>query len=173
MRINNFGARAAALVIGGTSLAWMIGLAGGATAGAATTCAATDGHQIQRIVGNGGCGAKAGPGSSAQSEDTSNQGTAIAVADKGGNANARNLQPGSSALAGATTRGNSYSVTTGPKAFSLAQAREGGTTIAIGGWGGQAISGSAGTVCQGGFATAYDSTTGKACLHSGSIDFRN
>ncbi|AZG46149.1 DUF6764 family protein [Gordonia insulae] len=172
MRINNFGTRTAALVIGGTSLAWLIGLGGG-TAGAATSCNAANGHQIERIVGSGGCGAKAGAGSQAHADESSGAGTAIAVADKGGNANARNMQPGSTALAGATTRGTSYSVTTGPGALAVAQARNGGTTISVGGWGGQAVSGPAGAVCQGGFATAYDSTTGKACLRSGSIDLHN
>ncbi|MDL9945367.1 hypothetical protein QSJ19_07110 [Gordonia sp. ABSL11-1] len=172
MRINKFGARAAAFVIGGSAMAWLIGVGGG-TAEAATTCSAANGHQVEHIIGKGGCGAKAGPGSTAFSEESSGAGTAVAVADKGGNSTARNLQPGSTALAGSTTRGTAYSVTTGPSAFSVAQARHGGTTIAVGGWGGQAIAGADGAVCQGGFSTAFDSTTGKACLRSGSIDLHN
>ncbi|MAU81766.1 DUF6764 family protein [Gordonia sp. Z-3] len=172
MRINKLRIRAAAVVLGGGVLAAMAAFGGG-TADAATTCSASNGHQIERTVGHGGCGAKAGPGSTAFAEDSSDAGTAVAVADKGGNSTARNLQPGSTALAGASTGGTAFSVTTGPKAFSVAQARQGGTTVAIGGWGGQAVAGPDGTMCQGGFATAFDSTTGKACLRSGTIDLRN
>ncbi|MEE4022072.1 DUF6764 family protein [Gordonia sp. PKS22-38] len=171
MRVNKLGARAAVAVFGGAACVALVGIGGGTAA--ANTCSANDGRQIERTIGNGGCGAKAGPGSSAFAEDSSNAGTAVAVADKGGNATARNLQPGSSALAGATTRGTAFSVTTGPRALSVAQARNGGVTVAVGGWGGQAIAGADGAICQGGFAAAFDSTTGKACLHSGSVDLRN
>ncbi|MFW0783223.1 DUF6764 family protein [Gordonia sp. CPCC 206044] len=174
MRIKHFGARTAAMVIGGTAFAALVGFGfGGGDAGAATTCSAANGHQVQRIVGHGGCGAKAGLGSQSLADEASGGGTAVAVSDRGGNATARNLQPGSTALAGANTRGTAYSITTGPKAFSVAQARDGGTTVAVGGWGGQAIAGPAGIACQGGFATAYDSNTGKACLRSGTIDLHN
>ncbi|MDY6807777.1 hypothetical protein GIY30_21460 [Gordonia sp. HNM0687] len=171
MRINKLGARAAVAVLGGGVLAAMAALGGGTAQ--ATTCSASDGHQIERIVGQGGCGAKAGTGSTAFAEDSSNAGTAVAVADTGGSSTARNLQPGSTALAGASTGGTAYSVTTGPKAFSVAQARQGGVTVAVGGWGGQAIAGPDGAICQGGFATAVDSTTGKACLRSGTINLYN
>ncbi|MBE7194889.1 MAG: hypothetical protein INR66_20730, partial [Gordonia polyisoprenivorans] len=73
----------------------------------------------------------------------------------------------------ATTNGTSYSITTGPKALSVAQARAGGYSVAIGGWGGQAYSGQPGVGCSGGFAAAADTTSGKACLKYGSIDLHN
>lgn len=170
MRINNFGTRAAIMVIGGASVSFALGVAGHANA---ATCEAANGHAVQHIAGYGGCGAKAGVGSRALADDASGAGTAVAVADRGGNATARNLQPGSTALAGANTNGTAYSVTTGPGAFSVAQARQGGTTVSVGGWGGQAVAGPTGAVCQGGFAAAYDSTTGRVCLRSGAIDLRN
>ena len=161
-----------AFVVGGAGALGLFGIGAG-HAEAGTNCAAADGHQVQKVVGQGGCGAKAGPGSTATAEETSGSGVAVAVADQGGNATARNLQPGSSALAGANSRGTAYSVTTGAKALSVAQARRGGVTVSVGGWGGQAIAGPKGASCTGGFATALDTTTGKACLHSGSIDLRN
>lgn len=172
MPINKFGARTVALLAGGAAVSWLIAIGGG-SAHAATTCQAADGHQLQKVVGAGGCGAKAGPGSQAHAQDDSGAGTAVAVADKGGNATARNLQAGSTALAGANTRGTAYSVTTGPGAFAVAQARQGGTTVSVGGWGGQAVSGPIGAVCQGSFATAYDSNTGKGCLAAGVINLHN
>lgn len=160
-----------ATAFGVAALAWTFGFASDASA--ATNCAVANGHQVEHVVGKGGCGAKAGAGATATAEESSGHGTAIAVADRGGKAHARNMQPGSSALAGANTGGTAYSVTTGPRAFSIAQARKGSTTVAIGGWGGQALAGPDGAVCQGGFATAYDSLTGKACLRTGSINLRN
>ncbi|GAB88969.1 DUF6764 family protein [Gordonia rhizosphera] len=171
MRINSFGPRATAFVIGGSAVATMFALGTGEAG--AVTCSAANGQQIEHVIGKGGCGAKAGAGSRAFAEDTSGHGTAVAVADQGGNSTARNLQPGSTALAGANSGGTAYSVTTGPSAFSVAQAREGGTTIAIGGWGGDAVAGPFGISCQGGFATAFDSNTGRACLRSGIIDLHN
>nr|WP_085947066.1 DUF6764 family protein [Gordonia soli] len=143
------------------------------TAQAAVHCSAANGQQVERIVGAGGCGAKAGPASRADADELSGSGTAVAVADKGGNSTARNQQPGSSALAGASSRGTAYSVTTGPKALSVAQARRGGFSVAVGGWGGQAYAGPEGAGCGGGFAAAVDTTSGKACLRTGSIDLRN
>ena len=75
MRINKLRIRAAAVVLGGGVLAAMAAFGGG-TADAATTCSASNGHQIERTVGHGGCGAKAGPGSTAFAEDSSDAGTA-------------------------------------------------------------------------------------------------
>ncbi len=172
MRINKFGFRSVVLMIGAAGALGFAGLGAG-HADAGTNCVAVNGQQVQKVVGQGGCGAKAGAGSRASADETSGQGVAVAVADRGGNATARNLQPGSSALAGANSGGTAYSVTTGAKALSVAQARRGGVSASIGGWGGQAISGPQGVQCTGGFATAIDTTTGKACLHSGSIDLRN
>ncbi|GAC01115.1 MULTISPECIES: DUF6764 family protein [Gordonia] len=172
MKMNKFAVRALVFLAGGAGCVAFAGLSGEGVA-SAVQCTVSNGHQIERVVGASGCGAKAGPGSRATAEDRSGNGTAISVSDNGGNASSYNLQPGSSALAGANSRGVAYSVTTGPKALSIAQARRGGTTVAIGGWGGQAYAGPDGAVCSGGFAAAVDSTTGKACLHSGSIDLRN
>lgn len=170
MRIHRVTVRALVLAIGGAGAIWGLGLGGGHAD--AVTCAASNGHEVQRITGTSGCGAQAGAGSRASAQETGG-GTAVAVADRGGNANAINQQPGSSALAGATTGGTSYSITTGPKALSIAQARAGGYSVAVGGWGGQAFSGAPGVHCSGGFAAAVDSTTGKACLKYGSIDVHN
>ncbi|MET9200591.1 DUF6764 family protein [Gordonia sp. NPDC003585] len=171
MRINRIAARVTVAVIGGAGLVWLAGISGG-QAGAAT-CNAANGQQVERVHGTSGCGAKAGPGSAASAEERSSGGTAVAVAANRGHARALNLQPGSSALAGANTGGNAFAVTTGPKGLSVAQARQGGNAIAIGGWGGQAYAGPAGAACSGGFAAAADTTTGKVCLHAGSIDYRN
>ncbi|MBY4573810.1 DUF6764 family protein [Gordonia paraffinivorans] len=173
MKINKFAVRALALLAGAIGCVAFAGFSGEGAASAAVQCSVSGGHQVERIVGASGCGAKAGPGSRATAEDLSNGGTAIAVSDNGGTAHSYNLQPGSSALAGANSRGTAYSFTTGPKALSIAQARRGGTAVSIGGWGGQAYAGPDGAQCSGGFAAAVDTTTGKACLHSGSIDFRN
>lgn len=173
MSINKFRVRLAGFVIAvaGAGFAMSLGTADAAAAG--PTCVAANGQQIERIVGNGGCGAKAEHGSRALAEEASGAGTAVAVADTGGNATARNLNPGSTALAGAKSRGTAYSVTTGPKAFSVAQARQGGLSFALGGYGGAAIAGPDGASCTGGFATALDSTTGKVCLKWGTVNLHN
>lgn len=171
MHINRIAARVAVAVIGGAGLVWFAGIGGGEAA--AATCTASNGHHMQVIKGQSGCGAKAGRGATANAEDSSGAGTAVAVSDNGGNARALNMQPGSSALAGANTRGQAYAVTTGPKGLSVAQARQGGVSVSVGGWGGQAYAGPAGAACSGGFAAAVDTTTGKGCLHAGSIDLRN
>ncbi|MEO9326573.1 DUF6764 family protein [Gordonia aurantiaca] len=173
MKINKFAVRALALLAGGIGCVAFAGFTGVGAASAAVQCSVANGHQVERVVGPSGCGAKAGVGSRATAEDLSAGGTAISVSDNGGAAHSYNLQPGSSALAGANTRGVAYSITTGPKALSIAQARRGGTAVSIGGWGGQAYAGPDGAMCAGGFAAAWDSSTGKACLHSGSVDLRN
>lgn len=170
MRIHRFATRALIVAVGGAGAIWSLGLGGGGAQ--AVTCNATNGHEVQQIQGTSGCGARAGVGSNASAQETGG-GTAVAVSDRGGNATAINQAPGSSALAGATTNGTSYSITTGPKALSVAQARAGGYSVAIGGWGGQAYSGQPGVGCSGGFAAAVDTTSGKACLKYGSIDLHN
>ncbi|MGV9860125.1 DUF6764 family protein [Gordonia sp. NPDC003425] len=172
MRTKVFPARAIVVVGGGAGLILGLGLGIG-DAHASTTCSAANGQSVQRVDGKSGCGAKAGPGSTSFAEDASSSGTAVAVSDNGGRATARNLQPGSTALAGANSGGTAYSVTTGPGALSVAQARRGGTSVSVGGWGGQSYSGPQGAVCTGGFAAAADSTTGKVCLRSGSVDLHN
>lgn len=170
MRINKFAVRVAVVGIGGAGLIW--GLTAGVGNASATSCAVSNGHEVQRINGLSGCGARAGAGSTANADETGG-GTAVAVADTGGHARALNQQPGSSALAGATSGGTSYAVTTGAKALSVAQARRGGYSVSVGGWGGQAYAGRAGAVCSGGFAAAVDTTTGTVCVKSGSIDLHN
>lgn len=170
MRNHRFAVRAPVLAIGGAGAAWGLGL--GAADAQANTCTASNGHEVQRIQGLSGCGARAGAGSTARAEETGG-GTAVAVSDKGGHANAINQQPGSSALSGATTGGTSYAITTGPKSLAVAQARAGGYSVSVGGWGGQAYSGGPGVRCAGGFAAAADTTTGKACLKYGSINLGN
>ncbi|MDL9936952.1 hypothetical protein QSJ18_09390 [Gordonia sp. ABSL1-1] len=172
MQINKFRLRLLMTLAGLAAAVAFVGLSSG-QASADTRCSAANGSQVERVQGKSGCGAKAGPNSRADSEDRSGAGTAVAIAANRGQARALNLQPGSTALAGANTGGNAYSVTTGPKALALAQATRGGTSVAIGGWGGQAMVGPAGAVCSGGFAAAVNTTTGKMCLHSGSIDYRN
>ncbi|MCG7634634.1 MULTISPECIES: DUF6764 family protein [Gordonia] len=173
MRIKKFAVRGLVLAAGIAGCVGFAGLSGEGVSSASTHCSVSNGHQVERVEGRSGCGAKAGLGSSATADERSGGGTAISVSDNGGNAAAYNLQPGSTALAGANSRGNAYSVTTGPSALSVAQARRGGTTVAVGGWGGEAYAGPEGARCSGGFAAAFDTSTGKACLHSGSIDLRN
>lgn len=173
MNIKKFAVRSLVLMAGFAGCVGFAGLTGQGEASAEARCSAVNGHQIERVEGRSGCGAKAGIGSRATADDLSPGGTAVAVADNGGNATATNLQPRSTALAGANSRGLAYSVTTGPNAMSIAQARRGSTTLAVGGWGGQAYAGPDGASCAGGFAAAIDTGTGKACLHAGSIDLRN
>lgn len=172
MRIKKFAARTLIVALSGVGLALGFGLGGG-QAEASTSCYAANGQEMQSVVGKSGCGSRAGAGSTARADETSGDGTAVAVSDNRGNATARNMQPGSSALAGANTGGTAYSVTTGPKALSVAQARSGGYAVSVGGWGGQALSGPGGVSCTGGFAAAVDTTTGKGCVKSGSLDLRN
>lgn len=158
-----------ATIVGSGALA-MAGLAGAGGASAdPLTCTADNGHNVIRTDGQGACGAKAGPGSKAHSEEHSGGGTAIASANTGGNANAINLQRGTAALSGAVTGGNGYSVTTGPGGLAVSQARDGGTSLAVAGWGGKAYSGQYGTQCSGSFAAAVDSNTGQACVGSGGL----
>lgn len=170
MRFHGLTARALVVAAGSAGVIWGMHLGGGDAA--AVTCNASNGHEVQRIQGTSGCGARSGAGSTASAQETGG-GTAVAVADRGGRATAINQQPGSSALAGATTGGTSYSITTGPKALSVAQARAGGYSVAVGGVGGQAYAGAPGVQCSGGFAAAADSTTGRVCLKYGSINLRN
>ncbi|GAA1482251.1 hypothetical protein GCM10009624_26910 [Gordonia sinesedis] len=172
LRIKKFAARTLVVALGGAGLILGFGL-GSSDAQAGTSCYSANGQEMQRVVGNSGCGSRAGVGSTARAEETSGNGTAVAVSDNRGNATARNTQPGSTALAGANSGGTAYSVTTGPKALSMAQARSGGYAVSVGGWGGQAMSGPQGVACSGGFAAAVDTTTGKACVKSGSLDLRN
>ncbi|GAB17549.1 hypothetical protein GOEFS_035_00810 [Gordonia effusa NBRC 100432] len=175
MRTNAFGkctARFVGAAIAIAAVAFLMTLGGG-TANAGTSCNVENGHRVQKIVGKSACAATAGKGSKASAEDSSSGGTAISVADNGGNAHSRNLQPGSTALAGANTRGNAYSVTTGPSAQSVAQAKRGATAVAIGGWAGEAYASPKGTACIGGFAAAYESSTGKMCVRSGSFYYQN
>ncbi|MBD0861611.1 hypothetical protein IA539_10375 [Gordonia sp. zg691] len=173
MKIKKFAARSVLLMTGIAGCVAFAGLSGEGVAAASAHCSVSNGHQVERVEGRSGCGAKAGAGSRASADDYSNSGTAVAVSDNGANAMAYNLQPGSTALAGANSRGTAISVTTGPSALSIAQARRGGTTVSVGGWGGQAYGGPDGAHCSGGFAAAFDSSTGKACLRSGSIDLKN
>jgi hypothetical protein len=93
----------------------------------------------------------------------------VASAETGGNANAYNLQPNTSSLSGAIGGGTGYSVTTGPGGMAITQARAGGTSLAVAGWGGTAYSGPYGAQCSGSFAAAVDTTTGQACIGSGGI----
>lgn len=146
---------------------------GSGDAAAQSSCSAVNGQRVQQIHGNSACAATAGGRSRAQADDVSPGGTAVSVSDNGGNATSRNMQPGSTALAGANHRGTAYSVTTGPGAMSVAQADKGATALALGGWGGQAFSSQKGTACIGGFAMAYESSTGKMCMRSGSVYFQN
>jgi hypothetical protein len=156
-------------LIGGAALA-LAGLAGvGGASADPLTCTASNGHNVIRTDGYGGCGAKAGPGSYAHAEDHSRSGTAVASAETGGNANAYNLQPNTSALSGAIGGGTGYSVTTGPGGTAITQARAGGTSLAVAGWGGSAYSGPYGALCSGSFAAAVDTSTGQACIGSGGI----
>lgn len=157
-----------AVFIGASALGAAVVFGGGESA-AAAACTAENGQRVAHTVGGSACSADAGKGSRAHAEDTSNFGTAVAVAESGGNANAFNREPGSAALASAESGGTSYSVTAGPKSFSLAQARRGGVTVAVAGWGGQAVADRSGVYC-GGIGVAYDSTTGAACLKWGAID---
>ncbi|WP_439030179.1 DUF6764 family protein [Gordonia terrae] len=173
MKIKKFAVRGLVLLAGVAGCVGFAGLSGEGVSSASTHCSVSNGHQVERVEGRSGCGAKAGLGSRATADEQSGSGTAVSVSDNGGNASAYNLQPGSTALAGANSRGTAYSVTTGPSALSIAQARRGGTALAVGGWGGEAYAGPEGARCSGGFATAFDSSTGKACLHAGSIDLRN
>ncbi|SIR93015.1 DUF6764 family protein [Williamsia sterculiae] len=164
--------RARLLVLGmigaAASVSALFGTAG--TAGAAPlNCAATKDHQVEHIVGLGGCGAKAGPSSRATAVDQSGTGTAVAVATKGGNANAYNYQPNSTALSGADTGGTGYSFSTGPSAQAVSKARVGGLSLSVAGLAGQAYAGDGGVRCDGGFALAYDSPTSQFCAGSGSV----
>lgn len=158
----------AALV--GSGALVLAGLAGsGAASADPLTCTATNGHNIIRIDGQGACGAKAGPGSTAHAEDHSHGGTAIASSNTGGHATAINLQPNTAALSGAISGGTGYSITTGPGGLAISQARQGGTSLAVAGWGGTAYSGQYGAQCSGSFAAAVDTNTGQACIGSGGI----
>nr|WP_246372551.1 DUF6764 family protein [Gordonia humi] len=145
-------------------------LFGGGHAAADTTCSATDNNRVEHADGLSHCIANAGPGSRADARDTSNSGVATAVATQRGAATSINLQPWSEALSSGVHGGSGYAISTGPRSTSIAMARDGGTSIAIGGWGGQAYAGPAGAVCAGGFGAAYDSTTGQYCVKSGSLD---
>ena len=129
MRIKKFAVRGLVLAAGLAGCVGFAGLSGEGVAAADTRCSVSNGHQVERVEGRSGCGAKAGVGSRASADEYSGRGTAVSVSDNGGNAAAYNLQPGSTALAGANSRGNAYSVTTGPSALSVAQARRGGTTV--------------------------------------------
>lgn len=154
--------------------AWLAVVVGGAaSASAGTLCQAVNGSSQQKVLGDSGCGARAGQGSTARAEDTSGEGTAVAVATSRGRADARTLDRKSTALAGAQRGGNAQSFATGPGAFSVAQADRGGQSLAVGGWGGKAISTPRGTACAGGFAFAWESNSGKVCLSSGSIRYSN
>ncbi|WP_051121837.1 DUF6764 family protein [Nocardia sp. 348MFTsu5.1] len=172
----SFGARsrvrrrlALAGIVGAGAVA-MVGFAGLGTAAAdPLICEVSNGHNVIHVDDTGGCGAKAGPGSTARAVDQSGGGTAVASADTGGNANALNLQPGAAALSGAISGGSGYAVTTGPGGISVAQARDGGTSIAIAGWGGTAYSGPYGAQCTGSFAAAVDTNTGQGCIGAGGI----
>ncbi|WP_245938045.1 DUF6764 family protein [Williamsia limnetica] len=162
--------RVAVVGLVGTGALALAGLAGGGIASAdPLTCTAANGHNVIRTDGHGGCGAKAGPGSTARAEDHSRKGTAVASANTGGNATAINLQPGTAALSGAVSGGTGYSVTTGPGGLAITQARQGGTSLAVAGWGGTAYSGQYGAQCTGSFAAAVDTNTGQACIGSGGI----
>lgn len=170
--IGRRGIRVAGIAVAVSGAAFLVSLgSGGATA--STSCGAANGQRVQHIVGYSACAATAGPGSRATAEDMSPAGTAVSVANSGGNATARNMQPGSTALAGASNRATAYSVTTGPAAQSVAQANNGATALALGGWGGQSYASPRGTACLGGFAMAYESSTGKMCLRSGSVNLQN
>ncbi len=154
--------------------AWLTVLVGGEpTAAAGTLCQAANGHHQQKVHGDSGCGARAGRGGIARAEDTSGEGTAVAVANSGGRADAHSLERKSVALAGAQRGGQAQSYATGPGAFSVAQADRGGRSVAIGGWGGSAISTPRGTACSGGFAFAWESTSGRVCLRSGTVGYSN
>ncbi|GAB08213.1 hypothetical protein GOARA_005_00080 [Gordonia araii NBRC 100433] len=154
--------------------AWLTVIATGeAQAAPGTLCQAANGHNQQKVRGESGCGARAGKGSTARAEDTSGEGTAVAVANSGGRSDARNLERKSTAMAGAQRGGKAHSYTTGPGAFSVAQADRNGTSVAIGGWGGSAISTPRGTACAGGFAFAWESNSGRVCLRSGSVGYSN
>gem|GEM_PF-3543432 len=160
---------AVAGLVGAGALA-LAGFAGVGTASAdPLICEVSNGHNVIRVEGNGGCGAKAGPGSTARATDQSGAGTAVASADTGGNANALNLQAGAAALSGAISGGTGYAVTTGPGGMSVSQARDGGTSIAIAGWGGTAYSGPYGAQCTGSFAAAVDTNTGQGCIGAGGL----
>ncbi|WP_188486017.1 DUF6764 family protein [Williamsia phyllosphaerae] len=146
--------------------------AGGASA-APLVCDAVNGQQVNRVVGTGGCGARALTPSRAHAEDRSGVGTAVASAQRNGRANSYNTAPKSSALSGADSGGTSYSVTTGPGGLAVSQARLGGTSIAVAGIGGNAFSGAGGVRCSGGAAAAYDTTTGTYCFGTGRTYFTN
>ncbi|HEY9315187.1 MAG TPA: DUF6764 family protein [Williamsia sp.] len=168
-RSRSWAGRAVAVFIGAGALA-VAGFAGMGTASAdPIICQVSNGHNVIHVDGNGGCGANAGPGSTARAEDRSGGGTAVASSNTGGNANALNLQPGAAALSGAITGGTGYAVTTGPGGMSVAQARAGGTSVAIAGWGGTAYSGPYGAQCTGSFAAAVDTNTGQGCIGAGGI----
>ncbi|GED96688.1 hypothetical protein nbrc107697_07270 [Gordonia crocea] len=148
-------------------------MGGEATASAGTLCQAANGHNQQHVRGTSGCGARAGKGSTARAEDTSGYGTAVSVASSGGRADARSMGQKSTALAGAKRGGDAKSFATGPGAFSVAQADHRGTALAVGGWGGSAISTPRGLACSGGFAFAWESTSGRVCVHSGALGYSN
>ncbi|MBT0566980.1 hypothetical protein KIK15_09390 [Williamsia sp. CHRR-6] len=139
---------------------------GGASA-APVVCDSTNGKAAFRTTPDQACGARGEGAARAHAEERTGVGTAIASARTNGKANAYNLGAKSTALAGAATRGTSYSVTAGPGGYALAQARRGGLTVAIAGIGGTALAGDPGVKCSGGFAIAYDSTTGKYCFGTG------
>ncbi|GGB20525.1 hypothetical protein GCM10011489_05810 [Gordonia jinhuaensis] len=141
---------------------------GEGAAQAAPNCSAAN-SQEHHLTDDGGCGAIADATSSARAMNLGDGGMAVAVAKTGGNANAINMQPNSSALAGADTRGYSFSVTTGPGGNSLARAHNGGVSVALAGWGGRSYAGDGGARCAGGFAGAFDSTSGQFCLGGGSL----
>ncbi|QKT09005.1 hypothetical protein HUN08_02320 [Gordonia sp. X0973] len=167
-------ARAAAAAAVLAAGAWLSVLAGGqAHAAPGALCQAANGHTKTVVNGDSACGAKAGKGSTARAEDTKGEGTAIAVAQSGGHADARTLDRKSAALAGAKHGGSANSFATGPGAYSVAQADHHGTSVAIGGWGGSAISTTHGVACTGGFAFAWESTSGRVCVNSGSLGYSN
>lgn len=146
--------------------------AGGASA-APLVCDTVGANQVNRVVGDGSCGAKSDATSSAHGEDRSGAGSAIGAAANRGHANAYNTVPGGAALAGASNNSTAYSVTFGPGGFALSQARNGGLTVAIAGIGGTTYAGPDGVRCSGGFAAAYDSVTGKYCIGTGRNHLNN
>ncbi|MCF8603323.1 hypothetical protein L5I01_08110 [Gordonia sp. HY442] len=156
-------------IAGGAAIGAMA-LFGGGTASADTTCSAADNNRVERADGLSHCIANAGPGSRADARDTSDSGVATAVSTQHGTATSVNLQPQSQALSSGVRGGDAYSFSTGPRSTSISMARDGGTSVAVGGWGGQAYAGPEGAVCAGGFGAAYDSNTGQYCVKSGSID---
>ncbi len=162
-----------ATFIGSSAMALCSMIGTGVASGAPLVCDAVNGQQVNRVVGEGGCGAKALNPSRAHAEDRSGAGTAVASALRNGSANAYNTAPKSSALSGADSGGTSYAVTAGPGGLAVSQARRGGVSIAIAGIGGSAFSGSGGVRCSGGSAAAYDTTTGTYCFGTGRTYFTN